>query len=104
MIYYLQELLFGLSPNLNRYFGEDNLANYTNIEAKSILNDIYSIKEEKTLQEKYFRLQEIYQTDRPYIGLYFNKTSLIYGKNVAGTVSPNWYNLFYNIETWYRKS
>lgn len=104
MIYYLLELMYGLSPQLSRYFGDGNLASYSNNEAESILNEVYNIKDENILKQKYLRLQEIYQVDRPYIGLYFNKVNLIYGKNVAGTVSPTWYNLFYNIETWYRKS
>ncbi len=94
----------GVKPKLNRYFGEGNLANYTNGEALNILNEIYSISDTNTLKEKYQRLQEIYQEDRAYIGLYFNKTTVIYSKNLAGTVSPNWYSYFYNMETWYRKS
>ena len=93
----------GLSPNLNRYFGEGNLANYSNNEANGILNDIKNIADTNILKEKYNRLQSIFQEDRAYIGLYFNKMSLIYGKNVSGTINPTWYNLFYNIETWYRK-
>ncbi len=94
----------GLKPKLSRYFGEGNLANYTNEEALSILEELYNISDTDTLKEKYEILQEIYQEDRAYIGLYFNKTTVIYSNNLAGTVSPNWYNYFYNIETWYRKS
>lgn len=94
----------GLKPKLNRYFGEGNLANYTNNDALNILNELYNISDTNTLKEKYQTLQNIYQDDRPYIGLYFDKTTAIYGKNLAGTISPNWYNYFYNIETWYRKS
>lgn len=94
----------GVSPSLERYFGEGNLANYENSEAQNILKELYSISDTKILQEKYIALQNIYKEDRPYIGLYFDKTTIIYGKNVAGTVSPNWYNYFYNVETWYRKS
>ena len=94
----------GLSPSLNRYFGEENAANYTNEEASTILNDLYSISDEKLLQEKYKELQNMYMEDIPYIGLCFDKASVIYGKDVSGTVSINWYNIFYNIETWYRKN
>ena len=79
--------MFGLSPNLNRYFGEGNFANYNNEEAKKILNELYSIKDEKILKEKYTLLQNMYQTDRAYIGLYFNKSTLIYGKDMGGNIS-----------------
>ncbi len=89
---------------MDRYFGEGNLANYINPEALKILKDIGSISDTKTLQEKYMTLQNFYQDDRPYIGLYFNKKAVIYSRSVAGTVTPNWYSFFYNIETWYRKN
>ena len=93
----------GPSPNLNRYFGEGNLANYTNDEAIKILNEVPNIADENTLKDKYNRLQNIYIEDRAYIGLYFNKITTIYSKNLSGTINPTWYNIFYNIETWYRK-
>lgn len=94
----------GVKPSLNRYFGEGNAANYSNNEALNILNEIYSIADEETLKEKYTELQNIYQNDRVYIGLYFNKTTIIYGNNLSGILKPNWYSYFYNMETWYRKS
>ena len=104
MIYYLQELQCGLSPNLTRYFGEGNLANYSNNEATNILREAYSISDKKFLKEKYNILQNIYQNERPYIGLYFNKAIVIHGKDLVGNITPNWYNVFYNIDTWYRKN
>lgn len=100
---FLTGVTIGLSPNLNRYFGEGNLANYTNGEARNILKEVNNITDENTLKEKYNRLQSLYQEDRPYIGLYFNKITTIYSKNLSGTINPTWYNLFYNLETWYRK-
>lgn len=100
---FLTGVTVGIAPNLNRYFGEDNLANYTNEEAKNILNDVKNISDENTLKEKYNRLQRIYLEDRAYIGLYFNRISTIYTKNLSGTISPTWYNIFYNIESWNRK-
>ncbi len=93
----------GLTPSFNRYFFMGNVANYNNDEAINILTDIYSISDENLLKEKYKRLQSIYQDERPYIGLYFNKTTIIYGKDLMGTVSPTWYSYLYNIESWYKK-
>ena len=88
---------------MTRFFGENNFANYDNDEAVIILNELYNVSDNKTLKDKYTRLQNIYQEDVPYIGLYFNKQSLIHGKNLAGIINPTWYNPFYNLETWYRK-
>ncbi len=97
-------LLYGLSPNLTRYFGEGNLANYSDGEVSKILQELYNVSDEKTFKEKYEKLQNKYEQDRPYIGLYFNRQVLIHGKNLSTTVSNNWYNIFYDIENWKRKN
>lgn len=97
-------LLYGLSPDLTRYFGEGNLANYADSEVNEILREIYSISDEKTFKEKYEKLQNKYQDDRPYIGLYFNRQVLIHGKNVSTTVENSWFNIFYDIENWKGKN
>lgn len=94
----------GLSPNLDRYFGEGNLANLENNEAKEIQKELISISDEKTLKEKYERLQKIYEEERGYIGLYFSRTTTIYGTRLGATVGSNWFNLYYNIENWHRKN
>ena len=88
---------------MNRYFGENNLANYENSEVSDILKEIYSISDEKVFKEKYEKLQNIYEEDRPYIGLYFNRQVIIHGKNLTTSVNSNWFNIFYNIENWNRK-
>ena len=94
----------GLSPSLERYFGEENLANIENTEAKEIQKELLSITDEKTRKEKYERLQKIYEEERPYIGLYFSKTTTIYATRLSATIGSNWYNPFYNIENWHRKN
>lgn len=80
-----------------------NLANYENNEVKEILRDIYSISDEKTLKEKYTRLQDIYQDDRPYIGLYFSKMTTVSVKGVSKPADNNWFDVFYGIENWNKK-
>ena len=93
----------GLSPDLTSYFGEGNLANYGNEEALSILKDVSNIKETDKLKEKYARLSEIYQSDFPYISLYFDQSITVYSNSLHGELGSNWYNSFYHIETWYRQ-
>ena len=83
--------------------GNGNLANYGNSEVKEIIKDIYSISDEKTLKEKYLRLQDIYQDDRAYIGLHFSKMTTVSAKGVSKPVDNNWFNVFYGIENWNRK-
>lgn len=94
---------YGYSPSMHKYFGDNNIANYYNDEIKNILNDAKYITEEKELKQKYSRLVELYNDEVPYISLFYNTNTMIYSNNLKGTIFPNSYNLFYNIETWYRE-
>lgn len=91
-----------LIPDLNTYFGELNIANYHNEEVQNIMNSIKQTNDEKELQEKYKALIVRYNEDIPYISLYINKATLIYSSKLNGNMTPNSYNIFYNIENWYR--
>lgn len=90
------------SPNLNTYFGEGNLANYSNDEVNDIMNEIKNTTDENVLKEKYKRLIEIYKSDIPYVGLYSNKYVVAYNSELVGDVNPNWFYQFYGIEGWYK--
>ena len=90
------------NPDLTTYFGEGNLANYNNDEVNSIMTEVNNSSDENILKEKYKRLEEIYITDIPYIGLYTNKQIVAYNVELVGNVEPNWFNIFYNIEKWYK--
>ncbi len=69
-----------------------------------ILNEIYSITDEKTLKVKYERLQQIYEEDRPYIGLYFSRITTVSSKSVSLSGKTNWFNVFLDITNWHRRS
>jgi len=56
------------------------------------------------LEEKYKRLQTIYEEDRAFIGLYFSSTTLVQGKGLSVSAISNWFNIFYDIENWHRKN
>lgn len=99
----LTGIIRGYSPNLTTFFGDGNLANFKNDEVSNIMNDIYNITESKTLKEKYNRLIEIYETEQPYISLYYNRNSIIYTQNLMGNIEANIYSIFYNIGNWYRE-
>lgn len=96
----LVEMNIGLSPDLTTFFGEGNIANYENQETMFIIDELKEIKDDNLLKEKYNKLLEIYKTDIPYISLYFNSSILIYNSKLIGTITPTWYNLYYNIENW----
>ena len=91
------------NPNLETYFGKANLSNFSNNEMTNIINEIKSIdNQEEILKEKYTRIEEIYKEEMPFISLYFNSLFILSSKNLKGDFTGNWYNIFYNIDTWYK--
>ena len=92
-----------LSPNVNTYLGAGNYSNYYNAELTSILNEINNITDDNLLSEKYKRIYEIYHADMPFISLYFNRSTVCYSTNLMGEITPNCFNVFYNVENWYRQ-
>lgn len=89
-------------PNLETYLRKGNLSNFDNEEIKTILNDVKNINDENILTGKYLRIKEIYKEEIPFISLYSNSLFILSNKNLKGDLSCNWYNLFYNIDNWYK--
>lgn len=90
-----------INPSLQTYFGTNNLANYTNDEVTKLLSETTNITNKTLLKEKFSTIQEITNEEFVYIPLYINKNVVLYSSDLVGDVSPNWYNIFYNIENWY---
>ncbi len=91
-----------ISPDLSTFFGEGNLANYTTNEITQIMNEVKNTNDENILKQKYEKLEEIYNKQVLYISLANSKYNILYNSNLVGDVAPNWYNIFYNIEGWYK--
>ena len=98
----LIEDIITVSPNLNYYLGIDNIFNYYNEEIINTLKEVNSIQNEEILKEKYSRIIEIYNEEMPFISLYFNSNILITSSKIKGTIEHNWYNIFYNVNNWYK--
>ena len=90
------------SPNLEGFFGNDNLQNYSNQEINKILSEVKSISDEKLLKEKYNKIIEIYEEERPFIGLSRNKISIIKGQVLSGEIKGNNYFSYYGLDSWYK--
>ena len=90
------------SLNLESYFGENNLSNYKNEKLEQILKDINNIGDEEVLKEKYNEINKIYNEEIPFISLYSNSLFVLTNTKLKGDMSCNWYNLFYNIDNWYK--
>lgn len=96
--------LIGISPDLTSYIGENNLSNFDDPEANELLSEIADLSDNsRELQNKYKQLIRLIEDEKPYVSLYFNRGTVIYTQDLQGKVTPNFYNLFYNIEEWVRQ-
>lgn len=93
----------GYSPNLSTFFGSNNIANYYNEEVNEILNIASNSSDENLVSEKYNRLYDIYLDEVPYIGLYRNTEIVIYNQSLVSSMLPNCFNIYHNIDKWYRQ-
>ena len=91
-----------INPNMTTFFGDNNLANYSNEEVTNIIQELKNTTDEDKIREDYKRLGEIYTEEVPYLSLYNNKYIVAYSSGLAGTVEPNWFYQFYNIEDWHK--
>ena len=91
------------TPSLKTFFGEGNISNYSNGEVSEIMNTINNTSDENVLYEKYSRLYDIYLEEAPYIGLYRETDVIVYNQGLVGNITANAFNIFYNIEKWYRQ-
>ena len=98
----LSEITNPISPDLTTYFGNGNLSNFDNDEAKKILNEINNITEKEELKLRYKKLYEIYNNEVAYIGVGRNKIYVINSSYLNGELNPRWYNLYFNFKDWYK--
>lgn len=99
----LTGITYGYSPSLATYFYNDNIANYKNEEVIKKINEIENIIEEEERKKILSEIIRYYNEDVPYISLYYDSNTLIYSTSLRGEIKPNSYNIFYNIENWYRE-
>ena len=91
------------SPNLESFFEDNNLQNYSNQEIDKLLLEIKNINDEKLIAQKYKKIIDIYFEEQPFISLYRNKTTIVKSQNLTGKIIGNNYFSYYGIEEWYRK-
>lgn len=97
----LCESTIPIAPDLTTYFGDGNLANYSNDEVKEIMSYIDNITDEEELKSKYKKLYELYNNDVPYIGIARSKIYVITNTYLSGDIDSRWYYLFFNFKEWY---
>lgn len=82
-----------LTPKIDYFFPE---------ETKQKLIETYKIEDRNILQEEYNKITEQYKEEMPFIGLFFDSYLVLHNSKLKGDFSGNWYNPFYNIDTWYK--
>ena len=91
------------SPSLHTFFGEGNLANYNNTEVLELIKKTENTTDEGEMYDSYRAIYQKYLDEVPYIGLYRNTNIVVYNQGLVGNISPNAFNLYHNIEKWYRQ-
>lgn len=93
----------GMNIDLNTFFGYDNIAKFENEEMSTLINEVKDIQDKDLLKSKYDKIADISFEQVPYVGLYSNKYTVVYSQKLTGEVTPNWYSIFYNVNTWKRQ-
>ena len=85
-----------IMPDIRQYFKDDNI--------KNRLDKIIKIEDKSILKQEYDNIINEYYEQLPFISLYFNSYIILHNKKIKGDFSGNWYNLFYNVDSWYKTS
>ena len=93
-----------ISIDIDSFVGKENYSNYVNEEISNLLIEIKNIQDENKIKEKKKKIADIYFEEAPWIGLYYNKNTVAYSNNLRAELTPNWYNIYYNINDWYRET
>lgn len=97
----LAEMTNPIAPDLTSYFGNGNLANFNNNEAKEILQNIRNMTNEEELKTNFTKLYNIYDSEVPFIGIGRNKIYVITNSYLNGEMASKWYNLYFKFNDWY---
>ena len=62
----------------------------------------FELEEQAIKKDTYNEVYKRYKENPNFMGLYFDTIIILTSKNVKGNFLGNWYNVFYNINTWYK--
>lgn len=88
--------IISIEPNYRSYLKDENEIEGT------LLQEISQIEDKEKRQEKITELIKYCNDNIPFISLYFNPTVLLLNSNLKGDFDSNWFNIFYDIKTWYK--
>ena len=90
----LKKEIVPITPEIRQYF--------RNEQTKERIRKTVLIENKEILKEEYNKIIDDYYNEIPFISLYFNTYIILHTNTLKGDFSGNWYNMFYNINTWYK--
>ena len=87
--------ILNILPNIDEFIE-------TNSETEYELTQVNNTSNEEILANSYKILEEYYFNKSSYIGICFNSIIILHNQETLGDFTGNWYNIFYNIDTWYK--
>ena len=90
----LKKQIVPITPEISIY--------YKNEETKREIEEIEQIENKENLKAQYEKIIQNYYEEVPFISLYMNSYIILHSDKLKGDFTGNWYNMFYNINTWYK--
>ena len=87
------------NPSIETYIDS---CNFSDDELNSLISEVKNITKDDFLKEKYERIKQIFNEQKPYIGLYNSYYAVASSWSLKGNITANWYNIFINIANWYK--
>lgn len=79
-----------------------NVAGYANAQVDAYITALFAENDPEKKKAIYKGMMEQIQEDRPYIGMYFLRDSMIYSKEIKGQIAPDTWNRFNDMTQWYK--
>jgi ABC-type transport system substrate-binding protein len=83
-----------ITPDISQYFSEEKM--------KKQIKQANEIENKQILKQKYQQILNEYKEQMPFISLFFDSYIILHNKKLKGDFSGNWYNIFYNVDGWYK--
>jgi len=79
-----------------------NVSGYGSPAADEYISEFFLENDAQARKEVYKALKDRVLADCPYIGLYFLKDAVVFGRNVKGPLNPDTWNRFHDFCRWYK--
>ncbi len=83
-----------ITPDISQYFSEEKM--------KKQIKQANEIENKQILKQKYQQILNEYKEQMPFISLFFDSYIILHNNKLKGDFSGNWYNIFYNVDGWYK--